>query len=66
VASWCIPPEVSTDFVWHREDVIHTHMRPYDPHYPVVCFDETFKPLFGEVQPSQPPRLGAPMRVDYE
>lgn len=41
-------------------------MRPYDPDYPVICFDETFKQLIGEVQPPQPPRPGAPKRVDYE
>ena len=48
------------------EDVIQTYLRPYDPAYPVVCFDATFKQLCGEVQPPQPPRPGAPMRVDYE
>jgi hypothetical protein len=48
------------------EDVIHTYMRPYDPDYPVICFDETFKQLFGEVRPTQRPRPGAPTRVDYE
>lgn len=48
------------------EDVIQTYMRPYAPDYPVVCFDETFKQLFGEVRPTQRPRPGAPTRVDYE
>ena len=48
------------------EDVIHTYMRPYDSDYPVICFDETFKQLFGEVRPTQRPRPGAPTRVDYE
>jgi len=32
----------------------------------VVCFDEACKQLFGEVRPPQPPRRGAPARVDYE
>lgn len=66
VASWCIPPEADADFVWRMEDVIQTYLRPYDPDYPVVCFDETFKQLFGEVRPAQRPRPGAPARVDYE
>ncbi len=48
------------------EDVIQTYMRPYDPTYPVVCLDEAFKQLFGEVRPAQHPRTGAPARVDYE
>ena len=48
------------------EDVIQTYLRPYDPDYPVVCFEETFKPWFGAVRPAQRPRPGAPTRVDYE
>jgi hypothetical protein len=47
------------------EDVIQTYTRSYDPRYPVVCFDEACKQLFGEVRPSQRPRPGAPARVDY-
>lgn len=64
--SWCLPPEADADFVWRMEDVIQTYLRPYDPKYPVVCFDETCKQLFGEVRPTQPLRPGAPRRVDYE
>jgi hypothetical protein len=48
------------------EDVIQTYLLPYDPQYPVVCFDEACKQLFGEVRPPQPPRPGASARVDYE
>jgi hypothetical protein len=48
------------------EDVTQTYMLPYDPNYPVVCFDEACKQLFGEVRPPQPARPGSPARVDYE
>jgi hypothetical protein len=48
------------------EDVIQTYMLPYDPRYPVVCFDEASKQLFGEVRRPRRPRRGAPARVDYE
>jgi hypothetical protein len=48
------------------EDVIQTYMRPYDPRYPVVCFDEACKQLFGEVRPASPVGPGRPARVDYE
>jgi hypothetical protein len=48
------------------EDVIQTYMLPYDPRYPVVCFDEACKQLFGEVRPARRPRRGRPARVDYE
>jgi DDE superfamily endonuclease len=48
------------------EDVIQTYLLPYDPKWPVVCFDEACKQLFGEVRPSQLPRRGVPARQDYE
>jgi len=48
------------------EDVIQTYLLPYDPAYPVICFDEACKQLFGEVQPCQPPGPGMRARLDYE
>jgi DDE superfamily endonuclease len=48
------------------EDVIQTYLLPYDPRYPVVCFDEACKQLFGEVRPSRRPQPGKPARQDYE
>ncbi len=48
------------------EDVIQTYMLPYDSYYPVVCFDEACKQLFGEVRPPRRPRRGSPAQVDYE
>jgi hypothetical protein len=48
------------------EDVIQIYSLPYDPAYPVVCFDEASKQLFGEVRPALPPRPGSPAKQDYE
>jgi hypothetical protein len=48
------------------EDVITTYQLPYDPQYPVVCFDEACKQLFGEVRSPLPPEPGRPARQDYE
>jgi len=48
------------------EDVIQTYLLPYDPRFPVVCFDEACKQLFGEVRPAQRPRPGQAARLDYE
>jgi hypothetical protein len=48
------------------EDVIQTYMLPYAPKYPVVCFDEACKQLFGEVRSPRRPRRGSPAQVDYE
>jgi DDE superfamily endonuclease len=48
------------------EDVIQTYLLPYDARYPVVCFDEACKQLFGEVRPALPPLPGSPAKQDYE
>jgi hypothetical protein len=48
------------------EDVIRTYRLPYDPRFPVVCFDEACKQLFGEVRPPRRTKRGQPARVDYE
>jgi len=48
------------------EDVLQTYRLPYDARYPVVCFDEACRQLFGEVRPTRRGRRGRPARVDYE
>jgi hypothetical protein len=48
------------------EDVIQTYLLPYDPLYPVVCFDEACKQLFGQVRVPLPARPGSPAKQDYE
>ena len=42
------------------------YTRPYDPRYPVVCFDETSKQLVKETQVPLPIVPGQPPRYDYE
>jgi hypothetical protein len=48
------------------EDVLEVYARPYDPDYPVVCFDETRKELHGSPRPSLPAEPGQTARQDYE
>jgi DDE superfamily endonuclease len=48
------------------EDVIQTYLLPYDPAYPVVCFDEACKQLLGQVRGPLPARPGSPAKQDYE
>lgn len=62
---WCIP-EVGADFVAPMEDVLDLYAAPYDPAYPVVCFDESPKQLVGEVRPPLAVEPGAPARYDTE
>jgi hypothetical protein len=48
------------------EDVLQTYLLPYDRRYPLVCFDEACKQLFGEVKAPRKARRGRKARVDYE
>lgn len=48
------------------EDVLEVYRRAYDPHRPVVCFDETSRQLLGHARAPQPPAPGRAARVDYE
>ena len=61
---WCIPPKQSGEFVYHMEDVLEVYKRPYDPRRPVVCLDETFKQLIGEVREPLPVAPGQMERYD--
>jgi hypothetical protein len=61
-----VRPKADAEYVWRMEDVNPTYLLPYDPKWPVVCFDESCKRLFGEVRPQLPPRPGHPARMDYE
>lgn len=61
---WCIPPRQSGEFAYHMEDVLEVYHRPYDRLRPVVCLDETFKQLIGEVREPLPPTPGQVERYD--
>ena len=63
---WCIPPKANAEYVWRMEDIITTYQLPYDPQYPVICFAEACKQLFGEVRPPESTAPGQPAREDYE
>ena len=63
---WCIPPKANAEFVWKMEDVLEVYKRPYDPHRPVVCLDETSKQLIGEVRTPVPVAPGQVAHYDCE
>jgi hypothetical protein len=48
------------------EDVLDVYHLPYDPDYPVVCFDESSKQLVTEKRRSVPAEPGQLERYDYE
>jgi hypothetical protein len=46
------------------EDVLEVYHRPPDPPRPVVCLDETFRQLVGEVRKPLPVQPGAAEHYD--
>src|SRR5579862_8685273 len=56
----------TSQYVSKMEDVLEVYQRPYDPDYPVVCFDETRKELHASPRPALAAQPGQPQRVDYE
>jgi hypothetical protein len=48
------------------EDVLELYAEPYDPRYPVVCFDESPYQLLSETRQLLLAKPGQPVRDDYE
>lgn len=48
------------------EDVLELYAEPYDPRYPVVCFDESPYQLLSETRQPILAKPGQPVRYDYE
>jgi len=63
---WVIPPKANAEFVCAMEDVLDVYVRPYDPHSPQVCLDETSKQLVADTQEPLPAHPGQIERYDYE
>jgi len=61
-----IPPKANSAFVADMEDVLAVYTRPHDPHYPLVCLDETSKQLLAETRVPIPMKSGRPARCDYD
>ena len=59
-------PTVSPEFVWRMEDVLELYAEPYDPAYPLVCFDESPYQMISETRVPVPVEQGKPQRIDYE
>lgn len=63
---WKIPPDENARFVSAMEDLLEVYARPYNPHYPVVCMDESNTQLIDEVQQPIPAAPGQPVLTDHE
>ena len=63
---WVIPPQANGEFVAHREEVLETYEKPYDPACPVLCMDEQPVQLLKETREPIPATAKHAKRVDYE
>lgn len=63
---WVIPPEASSEFVAHMENILDTYSQPYDERFPVLCMDEQPVQLLKETRTPQPATKTRARRVDYE
>ncbi len=61
-----IPPLKNGDFVANMEKVLEVYHRKYDPRFPVICMDESPKPLIGETKEPIKARPGYEAKFDYE
>lgn len=59
-----IPPRKSAAFVCRMEEVLDLYEEPYDPLFPVVCFDERPCQLIGDVIEPLPPKPGEIAKYD--
>jgi len=62
---WCVT-EITEEYIKRMMDVLKVYERPYDPRYPVVCFDEKSKQLPDKPRKSINPKIGKLKKVDYE
>jgi hypothetical protein len=66
VKGWVIPLAQNCDFIANMEHVLEVYKRPYDEKYPVVCMDESPKPLIGETKTPIAGKPGSEEKHDYE
>ena len=57
---------MTSDFIWHMEDVLDLYERPCDPKRPVICFDERPCQLIDDAIIPMPIRPGSPKKEHYE
>jgi len=61
-----IPVQANAEFVFCMEDILQLYHQPYDPLYPMICFDESSKQLIAEKRQPLPMKSGQVVRYDYE
>lgn len=62
---WCIA-EITPEYRKRMYEVLDLYNEPYDPLFPVVCFDEKSKQLLEDARKPIPLKPGGVLKVDYE
>jgi hypothetical protein len=57
---------MTSDFIWHMEDVLDLYEQPHDPKRPVICFDERPCQLIDDVIAPIPMKPGSLKKEHYE
>jgi hypothetical protein len=57
---------MTSDFIWHMEDVLDLYEQPYNPKRPVICFDERPCQLIGDAIVPIPIKPGSSKKEHYE
>jgi hypothetical protein len=65
VRSWCIA-KITPVFLAKMEHILTLYHQPYDPHRPMICFDEQTLQLLKQTRPPIPVRTGHARREDHE
>src|SRR5215207_682364 len=63
--TWCIGP-INAAFLARLEQILSLYALPYDPDYPVICFDERPCFLIGDTLTPRPMRKGEIEKQHYE
>lgn len=56
---------IDSSFIWQMEQVLDVYEKPYNPRFPVLCFDERPCQLIGDVLAPLPAKPGQERREDY-
>jgi hypothetical protein len=62
--TWCLGP-INSTFLAQMEQLLRLYLQPYDPEYPVVCFDQRPCFLIGEEIAVQPMQSGQVRKEHY-
>jgi hypothetical protein len=61
---WCLR-QITSEFLMRMEDILDLYEMPYDPRYPVICFDERPCQLLGDTLVPIPMQPGKSYKYDY-